>query len=59
MQNKFHYYGEMIHLSLSMGIASYPDHAKTAEQLIHVADQTMYRAKSSLNNIIVASNSHI
>jgi diguanylate cyclase (GGDEF)-like protein/PAS domain S-box-containing protein len=34
-------------LSVSIGIALYPDHVSTAEQLLHQADAAMYRAKQS------------
>ena len=39
--------GLKLHLSASYGISGYPDHAKTKKDLIRLADQAMYKAKSS------------
>ncbi|CAK6693550.1 CHASE domain-containing protein [Synechococcus sp. CBW1107] len=36
---------EGLPLSVSIGIALFPDHAASAEQLLHLADQAMYQAK--------------
>ncbi|MDH7499415.1 MAG: sensor domain-containing diguanylate cyclase, partial [candidate division NC10 bacterium] len=36
-----------VRLSASFGVASYPPHAKTKEDLIRLADKSMYRAKAS------------
>ncbi len=37
-------------LTISIGIASYPDHASTAESLINQADEALYQAKRSGRN---------
>lgn len=37
--------GHVITVSLSMGIAAYPDHAQTADELLKYADAAMYEAK--------------
>jgi diguanylate cyclase (GGDEF)-like protein len=37
-------------LTLSLGIAEYPAHGRTAEELLHAADQAMYAAKSAGKN---------
>ncbi len=37
-------------VGVSLGIALFPDHAQTRDQLIHVADLAMYEAKRSGNN---------
>jgi diguanylate cyclase (GGDEF)-like protein len=37
-------------LTVSQGIAHYPSHAVSAEDLMHVADEAMYRAKRSGRN---------
>jgi diguanylate cyclase (GGDEF)-like protein len=34
-----------LHVSSSVGAAVYPEHGRTADELLHVADQGMYRAK--------------
>jgi len=39
--------GLQIRLSASFGVSSYPSHAKTKEDLIRLADQSMYQAKAS------------
>jgi diguanylate cyclase (GGDEF)-like protein/PAS domain S-box-containing protein len=44
-----------VRLSASFGIARWPDHAANADQLLHVADETMYRAKAMASpNIAMA-----
>ncbi|MFQ5906368.1 MAG: diguanylate cyclase [bacterium] len=43
-------------LSLSIGIATYPDHARTAEGLVYAADMALYNAKRlGRNRICVAA----
>ncbi|RKO65610.1 GGDEF domain-containing protein [Desulfofundulus salinus] len=37
-------------LTISLGVAVYPDHARDAEGLILAADRAMYRAKKSGKN---------
>ena len=37
--------GELITCSVTIGIALYPDHARTAQELLAAADEAMYRAK--------------
>jgi diguanylate cyclase (GGDEF)-like protein len=39
------YGDEGLHVSSSIGAAVYPEHGRTAHELVHVADQGMYRAK--------------
>jgi diguanylate cyclase (GGDEF)-like protein len=39
--------GLQIKISASFGVASYPSHAKTKEDLIRLADKSMYQAKAS------------
>jgi diguanylate cyclase (GGDEF)-like protein len=39
-----------VQLTASMGIAGYPDHAKTKQDLIARADESMYRAKAAGGN---------
>lgn len=38
------------HLSVSIGVANFPEHAKTPERLIELADQAMYKAKKNGRN---------
>ena len=39
--------GSEITASISIGIAIYPDHAQTPEDLLQRADEAMYQAKKS------------
>lgn len=39
--------GELESISMSLGVAVYPDHADTIDDLIRAADAAMYRAKES------------
>jgi len=39
--------GLSIRVSASFGVASYPSHARTKEDLIRLADKSMYMAKGS------------
>ncbi|MBI2569861.1 MAG: sensor domain-containing diguanylate cyclase [Candidatus Schekmanbacteria bacterium] len=41
-----------IHLSLSAGIATFPEPCRTREELLGAADQAMYRAKANTRNSI-------
>jgi diguanylate cyclase (GGDEF)-like protein len=42
-------------VTLSIGIAMFPDHAATSEALLQVADVALYRAKGSGRNRVVMS----
>jgi diguanylate cyclase (GGDEF)-like protein len=45
-----------IHLSISIGVACFPDHASDRDSLLDVADKAMYRAKSlGRNRVCTAS----
>jgi diguanylate cyclase (GGDEF)-like protein len=39
-------------VSISVGIASYPDHASTMEELLQKADIALYQAKRSGKNAV-------
>lgn len=47
---KFEFETQSLRLTTSLGIAVYPDHAETAEELIAHADTAMYQAKESGKN---------
>lgn len=38
---------ELINLTVSIGVSSYPDHGDTFKKLVEAADQALYRAKQS------------
>ncbi len=42
--------GKKLNLTVSIGIATFPDHAKTAKKLLEVADSAMYVAKKAGRN---------
>ena len=42
--------GDIVHISCSIGIAVFPDHAAKADELIRYADMAMYASKSSGRN---------
>lgn len=42
--------GEPLGLTLSLGVATFPDHATSKEELISIADQSLYRAKQAGKN---------
>jgi diguanylate cyclase (GGDEF)-like protein len=45
-----------VHVTLSIGIATFPDHAKSAEEVLHLADQAMYYGKKSCRNIVYVAS---
>jgi len=47
---RFHFEGENLRLTTSLGIAVYPDHADNPEDLIARADMAMYMAKEAGKN---------
>jgi diguanylate cyclase (GGDEF)-like protein len=44
--------GTNLHISVSGGLAVYPAHAKTADELIYAADSALYRSKGACKNKI-------
>jgi diguanylate cyclase (GGDEF)-like protein len=49
-------YGEnVLQATISLGVAAYPADGATAEELIHGADQAMFRAKALGRNRVVLS----
>jgi diguanylate cyclase (GGDEF)-like protein len=40
-------------LSISLGVSAYPNHGSGAEELLHAADQALYRAKSEGRDRVV------
>ena len=47
---KFQFEGQSLQLTTSLGVAVYPEHAQTAEELIAHADAAMYQAKDAGKN---------
>jgi diguanylate cyclase (GGDEF)-like protein len=48
--------GHDLKLTVSIGLASYPDHAQSAEGLIQIADQAMYHGKRKSRNIVFTAS---
>ncbi len=48
----FEYEDKPFHVSISQGLAEWPCHGQTAEQLIAAADQALYAAKAAGRNCI-------
>lgn len=49
-------FGEhLISVTVSVGVATYPRHAATVQELIAAADNGLYRAKSGGRNVVVAA----
>jgi two-component system cell cycle response regulator len=46
-----------IRLTISIGIAAFPEHATTKQHLLTLADQAMYRGKESTRNVVYLANS--
>ncbi len=44
--------GLSIRLTISIGIAAFPEHATTKQTLLNLADQAMYRGKESTRNVV-------
>lgn len=44
--------GDRVRLTLSIGVASFPEHAKSKEEIIKMADEAMYEGKNKSRNIV-------
>jgi len=52
----FNVEGQDVNLTVSIGVATYPDHAQSREDLIKIADQAMYSGKSQSRNIVYVAS---
>jgi diguanylate cyclase (GGDEF)-like protein len=43
-------------ISISIGVAAFPDHGTTAQELLCAADKALYRAKASGRDLVVVAN---
>ncbi len=48
--------GVEIRLTLSIGIATYPDHAHTKEEILELADRAMYCGKNKSRNVVYVAS---
>ena len=46
--------GKELRVTMSFGVATYPDHGKEADTIIIKADQAMYKSKNSGRNLVTA-----
>lgn len=51
-KHEFRVENQPIQLTVSIGLAAYPDHAKSTMELIQLADQAMYYGKNKSRNIV-------
>ncbi len=51
--------GKVVHVAISLGAAVFPEHGKTAQELLSNADMAMYRSKSDPSSVIHAYNSEL
>ena len=48
--------GEKVSLTVSIGLACYPDHASNRQQVIEMADEAMYEGKNASRNIVFVAS---
>jgi diguanylate cyclase (GGDEF)-like protein len=48
--------GEPIRLTISIGVATYPDHARDRDGLLDLADKAMYRGKSQGRDCVCSAS---
>jgi len=49
-------FGLALRLTISIGVAAFPEHASTKQNLLNMADQAMYRGKDSTRNVVYLAN---
>ena len=57
-EKNFEYEGQQISLSISIGVASYPDAARSPDELLRAADQALYQAKEAGRNKVMTWAPH-
>lgn len=55
-EHNFQVEGHSLNLTISIGLASYPEHAQSASGLIQIADQAMYYGKRKSRNIVFVAS---
>ena len=51
-QSSFTIAGMDVKVTISIGVACYPDHAESSEELLQIADEAMYHGKHKSRNIV-------
>ncbi len=57
LEEPFYIFNNVIHISISIGIALYPEHGKDSDELLRCADIAMYKAKAAGGNSFVVYTS--
>ncbi len=55
-EHSFNIEGHSMKLTISIGLAAYPEHAQTAQGLIQLADQAMYYGKRKSRNVVFVAS---
>ncbi len=50
---RLNYSGAMLQATLSVGVAAFPDHGQSVDELLRAADTALYRAKSAGRNCVM------
>jgi diguanylate cyclase (GGDEF)-like protein len=58
-QDKFKSNGESVTITISVGVATFPEHGKDAESLINSADAALYEAKEKGRNRVVLADAEV
>jgi diguanylate cyclase (GGDEF)-like protein len=48
--------GQKLKVTMSIGIAAYPDHAESSSDIIKLADAAMYEGKAKSRNIVIMAS---
>ena len=48
--------GLNVHITASVGVASYPSDSRTKAELLHLADEAMYLVKNSTRDSVAAAS---
>lgn len=55
-ETTFNINGNDVKITVSIGIATYPQHAKSTEELLHMADEAMYYGKNKSRNVVYVAS---
>ena len=56
-EHDFNIDGVLINITISVGLASFPEHASSPDQILKIADESMYYGKSKSRNIVYVAAS--
>lgn len=55
-ETRFEVAGQSLKVTVSIGLACYPDHAQSRQEIIELADQAMYYGKNKSRNIVYVAS---